>query len=669
MRGGPYIGSDLTRHTLVLPFCALAWLGLVAAPPNDAATLRDVEREADRAVQAGTHLTLRRRWERALAGDPANLPAMLGLATIARLTYDFPTAHQLYERLLTPSDSLRPGMLYGELGRAQLYVARWEPDSGLAAAERARRWARTQGDRAAEARAGIIAARFVARSLGLDSAAALVAHALATAPRSDASLVAVATCWQASALRNTDPKRALQLAERGERLARSAGDRRTAARCLHTAGSAHEAAGHPSRARVAFAAAAALAGEAHDDDGRSAALQWLAYSTIQQSDSFPAGRRYAEEAIALARRTGNRQVLAWAELNLAQLAIKLGDPATAGRLAGESLERMRGLGDRFGEGQARLVAGDAAFLAGRLVDAEVAYTTCDSLLQMLRLAAQRPSLLIRLAGVRRERGDLSRAEATLAEATAQATAVGADGVVNDAHYERGLQELARRRWLPAVAEFRAFQAAEGDGIGQRVVDAELRIAEALAGAGDFAGADLAVAAAIGALDRVRTSLETREAQVQLLQARRWDFDPDLGVATLADRYVRAGRVAEAFRIVEMQRARRLQQALTSRQALADGRIGGADAAATGVVDAAEVRRRLPAGTALLEFVSGRGGEPTTAFVLTAEGVAAYRVAPADSLVEPIERFATLLEGGSSADALARALGRRIVMPAVDHLRS
>lgn len=645
----------------VLPY--LVWFGLASALPPDHDAFRRTELAAERAVQANSGEDQRRRWERALGARPDDEQALFGLATLARLRYDYAAAERLFQRLGSPADSSRPAVLHATLGRALVHLTRWDRDSGLVVAERAARWARAQRDPGAEARAHLIAARFAGRRFGLDSATRLVQRAADVAPARDTSLMAWLTCMQSSAIRSTDPARAVQLAERGVGLARAAGDRRMEGRCLHAMGSALEAEGSGPRARAAFARAAAVHGEAHDDDGRAAALQWLAYTTIQGSDSFPAGRRYAEEAIALARRSGNRQVLAWAELNLAQLAIKLGDPSTTSRLASDSRGRMRELGDRFGESQAWMVAGDAAYLGGRLTDAETAYTTCDTLLLALKLDVQRPSVLLRLAGVRRERGDLAAAAATLERATRIASATGAAGNVGDARYERGLQQLARGRWAGAIREFESFRGDAGASFDLQVLDAELRIAEAKAGAGDFDGADRAVDAAVRALDRVRAGLASREAQVQLLQARRWDFDPDLGVATLVDRYVRAGRVAAAFRVVEMQRSRRLQAALAGRRLLGGDSAAGEPSRAA-LLDLARVQAAVPPGSAVLSFVTGRGGEPSTAFLLTARGTTTFAVPPADSLVEPIQRLVSLLERGAGAEALGRSLGSALLAPAL-----
>ena len=81
-----------------------------------------------------------------------------------------------------------------------------------------------------------------------------------------------------------------------------------------------------------------------------------------------------------------------------------------------------------------------------------------------------------------------------------------------------------------------------------------------------------------------------------------------------------------------------------------------------------VRAAVPDGTALIEFVSGRGREPTTAFVVSREGVHAVRLPQADSLVEPIARLSRALESGLPGTGLARMLGGAILDPLLAPIR-
>jgi hypothetical protein len=108
---------------------------------------------------------------------------VLGLATLARLTYDYPAAERLYHTL-TAEDSVQPDRYaaYARLGRAwALEDQGWSTESGTEFVA-ARRVARAAPDRRAEAEAIVGMAFPLARVKGmplgqalLDAAAALIA--------------------------------------------------------------------------------------------------------------------------------------------------------------------------------------------------------------------------------------------------------------------------------------------------------------------------------------------------------------------------------------------------------------------------------------------------------------------------------------------------------------
>ena len=78
-----------------------------------------VVRAATLAVEGDSAAALRARWAGRRAADSLDRAATLGLATLARLTYDYPAADRLY-RALTTIDSTRPDRFaaYARLGRA-----------------------------------------------------------------------------------------------------------------------------------------------------------------------------------------------------------------------------------------------------------------------------------------------------------------------------------------------------------------------------------------------------------------------------------------------------------------------------------------------------------------------------------------------------------------------
>src|SRR6476469_884810 len=92
-------GRCLTRrsatHTLVPVNVALAALALLvqATATADPAA---VVRRAQLAVEADSAARAASAWQSALARDSNDVAALLGLATIARLTYDYPRADGYY---------------------------------------------------------------------------------------------------------------------------------------------------------------------------------------------------------------------------------------------------------------------------------------------------------------------------------------------------------------------------------------------------------------------------------------------------------------------------------------------------------------------------------------------------------------------------------------------
>src|SRR5919199_2407 len=141
---------------LALSLTASVPVAAAAGPRDDP---RAVVREATRAVEGDSAARVRARWEGRLERDSSDRAALLGLASIARLTYDYPTAERLYRPLFAtrPQAGTRPHpdrvAVYARLGLAQ---GLWEQGSirevdGLLA--RARTEARELRDRTAEGEA------------------------------------------------------------------------------------------------------------------------------------------------------------------------------------------------------------------------------------------------------------------------------------------------------------------------------------------------------------------------------------------------------------------------------------------------------------------------------------------------------------------------------------
>src|SRR3954471_15647073 len=88
---------------MVASLLPLAFGLLFAAPADTLPAPRDVVHQAIRAVEADSATRLSSIWKSRLERDSTDRVAVLGLASLARLQYDYPEAERLYRRLLNSS--------------------------------------------------------------------------------------------------------------------------------------------------------------------------------------------------------------------------------------------------------------------------------------------------------------------------------------------------------------------------------------------------------------------------------------------------------------------------------------------------------------------------------------------------------------------------------------
>src|SRR5688572_12091292 len=107
---------SVPSRVAILSCLALGVYSLLSAAVEDP---RAVVVRATRAVQGDSAEPVRRSWTAQLERDPANRDAALGLATIARLTYDYPTAERFYRSLLVDSALADRHVALARLGLAR----------------------------------------------------------------------------------------------------------------------------------------------------------------------------------------------------------------------------------------------------------------------------------------------------------------------------------------------------------------------------------------------------------------------------------------------------------------------------------------------------------------------------------------------------------------------
>lgn len=548
------------------------------------------------------------------------------------------------------------------LGWGQSLTTRWRPDEAVPVLERLAALAREADDGLTEGEALLTLTAMVARRAPADSVRRLIERMSVVIPPSEPALHALRLCMHAAYVRGSDLKAADSLVNLGVQVARKSGRGAVEARCLFMKGQVHEGRGQIGLAVNVLEEASNLAAALHEEEGLGATRQWLAYLSITYSGEFGHGRRLAEMAIENGRRVGSPLIVAWAELNLAQLSLRVGDAAAALRAAREAATEFERLGDRYGQLATRTIVAEALFLSGRLDEAERGFLDVESHVVAQGLLNALPQVRFRRAMLAIERGDLERAAALIEEATRDATARGIRGlVISDQHYVRGLLQLRTGEHDRAIASFLAFKRGIGESASHHQLDADLRIAETMARAGRFTAAESVFAAASASLDRMRYMSHEREDLVRLLSGQRYEFDPDLGIATMVALFGRAGRTAQAFAIAESERARSLWVQRTRRSAMARQKGGvRQNPLNRRMLGLEDVQRVLDDETAVLEFVTGRGGEPTTLFAIWRTGAKVYTLAAGDTLGPVIARFVGLLESGARGRGAARSLGAALL---------
>ncbi len=647
------------RTMLLLP----ALLAALSQSPDEP---RRVVRAATAAVEGDSVEVVRARWQE--AASVGSRAARLGLGTLAWVTYDYASARAQLEELLPagaqPDDAVS---VRARIALAQ--VARAEAD--FATAERmliaAREGARRIGDEAAETEALLVLAMTRSRTQGPAAAEALFDEAL---PRTvaDPHLGALHHCARADLLVLTN-RPARDLAERGAALARRAGAGRLEAACVAARASDRAREGDVEGALADMLASAELRRRLHDHLGLAVSLQWRGY-WLRSVGRLEQARIELEEAVAAARVAGANSPLAWSYANLAYIDLALGD-APRGSLHADSASTLFATqGDRYGAGTLQGVLADVSFGARELAAARAAYTQSLATLEPLGFGMGTLTAHVGLAHVAMTEGAWEEADRRLRLAAGVARAAGAEEQTFGLAYHRGVLALRQGRLAEAERELldglRRLEAGPTEELAGAQPDWTyhflMRLAEIRSSVGDLEGALGSANEALDALEAWRSTLTRPELRVLAFQVSEDPSDPDLGFASIVAALVSAGRLEDAFALSERVRARSRADQLARIEALgAAGAGAGADGGA-GLVAAraSDVRAALPPRTALLSWVTGRGGEPTTLFIIDQEGARGHVLPPADSVEVAVRRLAAALAAGEAPAGLIATVSRHVL---------
>jgi CHAT domain-containing protein len=305
----------------------------------------------------------------------------------------------------------------------------------------------------------------------------------------------------------------------------------------------------------------------------------------------------------------------------------------------------------------------AAIVQGRLDEAEQILRRRLAMAQQIGQAEAETDSRGYLASIEAARGNWNAARAGYLETAAFAAAHGHAGWVPYYQYTAAVAALRMGDLAVAEGELRTYLAAPGLEPAGRYA-ARSRLAEVLVRRGNVDAALREITGATDELETVRGQLDDSQLKRLVVQTRDDKDEPDLGLASILAGLVRGGRVAEAFQLSERRRARALADRLLQGDVLRDDAPGtiapSRKVTSPGIPNLEAV---VPdEHTALIEFLAGRRGQPSTAFVVTRGGIRGIVIPSMDSIEPLVTEYLRNLQAGKPADSFAHALRRQLLDP-------
>ena len=656
---------------MILVRAALAVAALFQSAPSsvNAGSPTQIVASVTRAVEHDSAAEAREMWLVRLRQDPNDRGSLLALQLLAERVYNFPRATQYFGRLVsagTPPDSFAA---YGALERGKGLFSRGLLTQAESMFVDAAAIARAARDRPAEfdATLGIAMAR--GRTLGGEVEAAMLDSLGRNVPR-DPALDAAWRCERAALAARTGERTAAALATQGIALARRAGDTRLEARCTWILAQDYVRQGDMHTVAVLLTRAEAMLENAHERSGLSSMLQWHGFMEVSIAN-YGRAQQLLQHAVREAEASGNLSSLAWSLVNLSQISLSMNDLPSAEDRAARAESSFRATKDQWGLATAIGLRGQVALDIGDTAAARRQYTVALGL-------ARRDRNALGIAGAHLALADLAVRErdwpVARRELDAQRVAFqrgGATGWASGQDFFYGVLALRQGKWGEAARRFRADLATLDSSQHVRRYLSQALTAEAFLRRGDTIAAEQRLGEASAQLDAWRNTLGDQQLKQLAFQVRDAFGGRPPAIAMLIAGIAQSGRVEQAFALAERRRARELRDRLSRAAGL---RLAAGDntdvPGATAPVTAADVQRAIPDDrTAVLEYVAGRAGQPTTVFVLTRHRVRAHVLTPLDSVRDAAARFEALIESGGHVRELATQLGKAMLEPALRDLPS
>ncbi len=644
----------------------------IFAPPPDARAF-DVLRRASRAVEMDNVAVVEAGWTRELGDRRTAREALLGLSTLARLTFRFERADSLAMRLVGVADAVNPaaGVVdqFTVLGRAGLAsgLAGVNPVKADSALQQAQRDARTVGSARLESSVLVSLAQLRSRSRGARVGLALLRDSRALYANATPVEESLRLCLEGSlATQVGDTVSEVRLAE-GLALAKRSKSWRVYAECRIQLSQRLSMRGYFDDAIKNLDSASYWLRRLHADGALSGVLQRAAYVRSERGEISQARRDYAE-AIGRAQRSRNASTEAWALQGLGEIAVALNDFTSAREYLDRSLGMHRSARDRSGIAVSRYLQAILAEALGDIPGARAGIVEAIDLYGQIGQSASNVALLRQLAQLELRQGRIDDADRAIARATQLATATRNRGWLAELPYHQAGVALARGNLEDADSLLRSVSRRDS-------LDGDLgysywiRVADVASRREDYPAAERAVQRAMRILAAWRDDVDDKDVRLRVAAARRPWGNIGQELPTLIDRFTKAGRISVAFSLAESARARELTTVALQQAALSsDQQHEAATLARMRTLSVrttvADVQARLDDSTALVAFVAGRGAAATTVFVVTKGAVVARSLAPIDSIATRLDRYIRLASDGAEPAALARQLGDAVLNPAL-----
>ena len=626
---------------------------------------RDVERAAQAALERGDDTALRRTWT--AHANSGNRAARFGLGVLDDLTYRHEEAARAYRALGTGPEATDRFATFARLAWARMDELRGQMAAAEANYDTARAIARRTGDREAEGLVLLAQAFLRANAEGVAAGEATLDTAARLLPddptyhadlgRRRATLLAVQLHPRAGAV----ARAAILAARRGK-------DARMEANAVRALALDYKMRGIVDSSLAALEEAARLQRRARDRRALSETLVRIADLHIT-ARRLGEARRLLLEAEPHATASHNDYALASIANGLGAIALRVRDLPMAQQHLARAAALNLAAGDSASLVGVQQLQAVAAFQAGLL---DTARTLREGVLRAFEETGEIPDAVgshQALATIALARGDAAGAHRSLDAGEALLRRHRVPGLQPSLWYARARVLLHEGRDAEAAGLLRRYLASlpADDLVGRW--DAQLHLANMRARGGDARGAARDLASASAALEEWRAAQDDSLLRLMAFQVAAHEGGPSHGYFARTIAAIAAGGAAEdAFELAERQRARTLAERMVEARALGSDTAPGPVAATRREAlphGSSAIRAGLPPDIALIEYVTGRDGAPTTAFVVTRAGVRAIPLAPVDSLVPLVRRLLALVEQGDDAPALRRTLGHAIVAPLLD----